>query len=178
MRHFVSILIFSLLTTSLFAKEQNCSPESRLSTYDELKTDVNKLISALPTLTPSKRSFFQRAGLAYYNKHKNKYKKIILSDSFVAFNNGAKLDELLTAVKGLMENNKVGDFYSEINFISKITNNLLLNSTPNEAYMDSKLLLERKIVDEEYIQTAKSLYKHVVKINSCTPEIIFKLKNK
>lgn len=172
---FLSLLLYTEAVNA--ETSSSCSPESRLNMYNSLKNDTQKLIKSLPDFIPSKKVFFQQVKEEYYNSKKEKYKSIVDSNSFIAYNNGAQLEELQKSTEGIIESNKRKDLYDEVKFLFSINSNFLFNGEIGTRYMDSEVMYERKIVAEEYREIAKLLSVHIVEINKCADKIVFDLKN-
>ncbi|QOY52555.1 hypothetical protein [Candidatus Sulfurimonas baltica] len=171
---FLSLLLY---TEAVNAEMSSCSPENRLNMYNSLKNDTQKLIKSLPDFIQSKKVFFQQVKEEYNNSKKEKYKSIVDSDSFIAYNNGAQLEELKNSTNSIIESIKRKDLYDEVKFLFSINSNFLFNAEILTRYMDSEVMYERKIVGREYREIAQSLSVHIVDINKCADKIVFELKN-
>ncbi|QOY54177.1 hypothetical protein HUE87_09840 [Candidatus Sulfurimonas marisnigri] len=170
-------LYLLLYTTVVNAETNSCSPENRLNIYISLEGDTGKLLKSLPSFIPSKKMFFKRVKEEYYNNKKEKYKSIVNSNSFLAYNNSAQLEELQNNVNNIIDGNKRKDLYDEVKFLFALNSSFLFNAVLGTSYMDSEIMFDRKIVDKEYREIAKSLSVHVVDINKCADKMVFELKN-
>lgn len=176
-----SILTFLLLflsTAALYADNYSCSQKDRLSMYNGLEEDTDKLLKSLPAFSPSRIKFFEKAKLEYFDNHKEKYEHTVTSNDFITYNNRAEIEKIQELVRNIALNTKKNNTYLEVELLFNLNNKFILNASRQEGFMNSKTLLDRGVATQEYYDIAKTLTKTIMKINSCGYKIAYELKNK